>query len=190
MSVPCTNCHFPLSRRSAQRTADLCGNCVRDLQHTWVEVRPSRIPGAGLGLFARRDFAAGQRVCDFGGIDVTTLHGCSMTHTLQLRQGLWRDGDPLRVPAPGQSDVVHPGWAQYANRARPPAKCKTVANSREVANAELVVRHTARQGQEAYLRCCRAIRADDEILTNYGGAYRLWGGADWLPPAEPDSPVW
>jgi SET domain-containing protein len=71
-----------------------------------VEVRPSLIPGAGLGLFARRDLAAGERLGGYDGalIDqreleslrrrgewqyVFILHECSFPHVKERR---WLDG--------------------------------------------------------------------------------------------------
>jgi len=106
-----------------------------------VETRPSAI--AGQGLFAARDFAAGERLAAYRGPRSAIPPARSETgevHALEIAPGLWLDGSGADNPA------------RWANHSCAP-------------NAELVWLGAA---EGAWLISLRALRAGEEIAFDYG----------------------
>lgn len=107
-----------------------------------VESRPS--PIAGLGLFALRPFAPGERLAPYTGATTTTPpdpgRPGAPTYTLEVAPGLWLDG----------SDATN--LARHANHSCAP-------------NAELVYLAAERT---AWLTAAASIAAGDEITFDYG----------------------
>jgi hypothetical protein len=106
-----------------------------------VETRPSAI--AGQGLFARRDFAAGERLAPYRGPTTTTTPARPETgevFALEVAAGLWLDGSGPDNPA---------RWANHS--------CEP--------NAELIW-HGAAEG--AWLTSLRPLRGGEEITFDYG----------------------
>src|SRR5690242_5095489 len=62
-------CRFPRKDTSRPSTADP-GEPPSSAD---LRVAPSLVPGAGLGLFARRPFAEGEVVCVYDGVPLSTL---------------------------------------------------------------------------------------------------------------------
>jgi SET domain-containing protein len=106
-----------------------------------VETRRSGI--AGRGLFARRDFASGERLAPYRGPTTTTPPVRPETGevlALEVAAGLWLDG----------SGVDNPGrWANHS--------CEP--------NAELIWHDSSR---EAWLTSLRPLQAGEEITFDYG----------------------
>jgi len=107
-----------------------------------VESRPS--PIAGLGLFAVRAFAAGERIVPYAGRRTTCppspRRPGEPTYLLEIEPGQWLDGD----------DPANPG--RHANHACHP-------------NAELIYdRATA----TAWLTALTPVHGGDEITFDYG----------------------
>jgi hypothetical protein len=106
-----------------------------------VETRPSAI--AGQGLFARRDFAAGERLAPYRGPITATPPArpeSGEVFALEVAAGLWLDGSGADNPA---------RWANHS--------CEP--------NAELVWHES---DGEAWLTSLRPLRADEELTVDYG----------------------
>jgi SET domain-containing protein len=106
-----------------------------------VETRPSAI--AGRGLFARQDFAAGERLAPYRGPITATPPArpeSGDVFALEVSAGLWLDGSGADNPA---------RWANHS--------CEP--------NAELVWHDS---DGEAWLTSLRPLRADEEITFDYG----------------------
>jgi SET domain-containing protein len=106
-----------------------------------TESRPS--PIAGTGLFATRDFAAGERIAPYAGPVRTTPAAPSddsRVYTLEIAPGQWIDGSRPDNPARHANHACHP-------------------------NAELIW-HGPDDG--AWLTSSRAIPAGSEITFDYG----------------------
>lgn len=108
---------------------------------TDVETRPSAI--AGRGLFACRDFAAGERLAPYRGPTGTTppqRPENGEVFALEVAPGLWLDGSGPDNPA---------RWANHS--------CEP--------NAELIWDASA---VEAWLTSVRPLQAGEEITFDYG----------------------
>jgi hypothetical protein len=116
-----------------------------------VEVRPSTIAGAGLGLFATRTLAPGS--------DIVAYTGEVLTRAQYLERYPLEDARYVFSPKPGiYIDAIDPATsslARYVN-ARPAAE----ANARLTAAGTVAVKG-------------RAIDAGEEIFVDYGAGYRV-----------------
>lgn len=82
-------------------------------------VAPSLIPGAGLGVFAGRAFAAGELTCSYTGIRLTTLQALRTPDwRYMLTLGKDRHGRRVWIDARPTLDVV----ARYINHHFDPAR--------------------------------------------------------------------
>jgi hypothetical protein len=111
------------------------------MNETDVETRRSAI--AGQGLFARRDFAAGERLAPYRGPTTSTpplRPETGEVFALEVAAGLWLDGSGDDNPA---------RWANHS--------CEP--------NAELIW-HGASEG--AWLTSLHPLRAGEEITFDYG----------------------
>lgn len=119
--------------------------------NTWLEVKPSRLPGAGMGLFAKRSFKRGQRITEYKG---------------RLRK--WKDAAPedgtnaylMRVNRFWAIDALPATltFGRYANDA-----AGTPGKSRSENNAIYVT-----EGVRCFLEADKDIQPGDEILVDYG----------------------
>ena len=119
-----------------------------------VVVKTSRLPGAGLGLFAVRAFAVGELVCEYTG---TVLD--SAARSLEDKSYLMRLGEGVFVDARTHYDV----HARYINDCR----------DKRVHNVSFDKRPSERR---ALVVASRPISAGDELYASYGPLY--WLGAD------------
>lgn len=138
-----------------------------------VRVGPSRIPGAGLGLFAHDPGAeAGERV--FGRGERVIPYEGETASVRTERQAIARDpgrrvyaldySAGRRAYTVDGSDPLRSSAARYANDAKAPGTPKGVRN-----NADFRILDGA-----PWLCASRAIRNGEEILVEYGSGY--WGG--------------
>lgn len=124
------------------------------LKNKSVYVRKSLLPGAGLGLFANRNFRKGDRIAEYGG-----------------KRRLWREvkhedghnGYLLRLNRTMAIDArptLHlPG--RYANDAAGLVRIRGLRN-----NAEYLI-----YGDRCFIEATRGIRKGEEILVSYGRAF-------------------
>ena len=119
-----------------------------------VVVKTSRLPGAGLGLFAVRAFAVGDLVCEYTG---TVLD--SAARSLEDKSYLMRLGEGVFVDARTHYEV----HARYINDCR----------DKRVHNVSFDKRPSE---QRALVVASRPIAAGDELYASYGPLY--WLGAD------------
>jgi len=107
-----------------------------------VEPRPS--PIAGLGLFAKREFAPGERISPYAGTTTTEPPTETSTdgkvYALEIVPGRWLDGASEANPSRHANHACHP-------------------------NAELIWHEAETQ---AWLTALRPIAVGDEITFDYG----------------------
>jgi len=120
-----------------------------------VEVRTSRLAGAGLGLFAKRPFAVAEAIGDYVGDTLET----DAAMRLADKSYLMRLGGGVFVDARRHYSVV----ARFVNDCRD-ARCHNCAFDKRPAE------------QRARLVCTRPVAAGDEFYASYGSFY--WLGAD------------
>ena len=114
-----------------------------------IGIRASKIPNAGQGLFALREFTRGQCIALYTGDRIIDNGGASSgPYMLQLTNAEILDAARTNT-----------GYGRWANDPR---------GSTMNANAEFCVDRARRT---AYLRATRAIRAGEEILVPYGASY-------------------
>lgn len=85
-----------------------------DAKASGTEVRPSTVPGAGLGLFANRTVAVGERIPFFGQFVYHDLHVGARSNGARLRGQIY-SGSMVLAPVPGNNGAqldVH--WAASA----------------------------------------------------------------------------
>ena len=139
---------------------------------TWpaigVGVAPSTIPGAGDGLFALRDFAAGEVLADYYG-EVLSFAKMALRENRDYIMGGF--GLNCYVDAAQQLDCP----ARYINDSFEPSRI----------NAQF---HKVASERRARVRATRPVAAGEEILASYGEDYWLPRGIDPATgaPAEPD----
>jgi hypothetical protein len=129
-----------------------------------VEARASGIPGAGLGLFATRDHAAGGVVCEYMGVtwrNAEAWRRADKSYLLKL-------GDGKYVDALYSPEVL----ARYINDCRGRRGGYNVAFERHP------------RDDKADVVALRDIRAGEELYIDYGRIY--WLAYNLM---HPDSPV-
>ena len=123
-----------------------------------VEVRPSRIRGAGDGLFASRDFAAGEALGEYYGLVLTLLQAHNLEDRDYLMGGF---GINAHVDAKFALDAP----ARYVNDHFDASRL----------NAHFV---KDRQRRRAALIASRPIRRGEEVYASYGESYWRARGID------------
>ena len=116
-------------------------------------IAESRIPGAGKGLFTKREFKRGEFIMDVTGprltvAEVETSHADS-DYLLELND---ESGDCIEVT----------GYARYANDAEGLTVIPGVRNNSEFCSDE---------DNCMFMRATRNIKAGTEIFTSYGENY-------------------
>lgn len=127
-----------------------------------VEIRQSNIAAAGLGLFATRDFAKGERVVHYGGevISLEELHN---------RYGWMKDntGEFLQITAPYTIGIADSDNSRDAIRIRGAgAYVNDPRGTRFEENVTL---------DDTHLHTTRPVKAGEEFFAVYGDEY--WGSA-------------
>lgn len=123
-----------------------------------LEPRPSRIEGAGLGLFATRAFAPGETLCEYRGVKLRTVQAMRLSD----KSYLMRLGPQCYVDSKPTKHVL----ARYINDAR----------DRKLTN---VVFEKQPEHERALVVAIRDIAPGDEVFVDYGKWY--WAGTDVKP---------
>lgn len=141
-----------------------------DLDRAWacgLDVRPSRVAGAGDGLFAARPFAQGELLCEYAG------RVLSLARVMRMSVGE-RDyvmgGFGLNAHVDGRHDLNM--LARYINDNADPA----------MINAEFV---KLRAERKALVRALRPVACGEEIFCSYGEGY--WRVRERAPAASAPS---
>lgn len=117
-----------------------------------LSVRKSNVPNAGRGLFAERDFAKGEQIARYGG-EILTTEEYDERYSSEAMGAYGVQLDEARVIDARKTSA---GVARYA--------CD-YHGSRKRPNAEYVADD---ESDEVWVVATRAIKAGDEILTDYG----------------------
>ena len=118
-----------------------------------LKIKKSKIPKAGLGIFAVKPFKKNDIIAKYGGITVRTADpDFGGDYVLQLGANKYLDGDPKKT----NSSI-----GAYSNNCQ--AKDK---------RAKLCKGNNAKfTHQTANLKASKKIKAGDEILSSYGRTY-------------------
>lgn len=159
----CRTCAVRACRRITCPHGRLCREHTRAA--LGVCVRTSNIPGAGLGLFATRDFAGGAAIGPYTGEVLTHEQRVQRYGPDGFAPYMMRGGEDWYVDAVGKDAgvmrFVNDGCGGGADRysdAEVDARC----------NARVRVHHRQRQ---LWVTATRDIRAGEEILMYYGVTY-------------------
>lgn len=147
------------ARCSTRVTYD-CYYCTRHLRTFFgVEVRPSQIPGAGMGLFTTRDVRKGDRIVHYGGEEITP-------DEMHNRYGWMRDdtNEYIQVVAPYAMTIRDSTNTLDAIRIRGAASYMNDAttSTQYTNNVDLATDFVYAQ---------RNLRAGEELFTAYGDEY-------------------
>jgi len=117
-------------------------------------IKRSQIPGAGKGLYTKKEIAKGERIVEYKGKIITWP---------EAKQQKYINGYIFYITRNHVIDAYTyiKALARYANDARGFAKIKGLTN-----NAEYVV-----DGGKAYIDAKRKIEKGEEILVGYGKEY-------------------
>jgi hypothetical protein len=126
-----------------------------------LEVRASRIPGAGLGLFATTDIAAHSVICEYTGSELTLVEVAFLEDSTYLMGAF---GLTCHVDAREHPHVL----SRYIND----------GGSAEIQNTRFVKMPSRRR---ACVLATRAIRTGEEIYASYGTCYWVGGVAPHTP---------
>ncbi|HOV10483.1 MAG TPA: SET domain-containing protein [Bacteroidales bacterium] len=123
-----------------------------------ISIKPSQIPGSGLGLWAAKDFKKGDVIVKYDG-DKISLKECERRNQNQEGYG----GYYLTLSKNRIIDAQYTLWAEgrYANDAAGLTRIKGLRNN---AKYQLIKR-------EAFIVASRNIKAGEEILVSYGRSY-------------------
>lgn len=122
----------------------------------WIEIRPSRIPGAGSGAFARVDLPAGKRLGEYTGRVLTA----QQFDKAEDRRYVWEvEGEDGEVRYLDGRPRRHGNWTRYVNCPR----------RRSEENVTAV-----QERGRMYYYAKRTIKSGEELLVWYGRAYGEW----------------
>lgn len=127
---------------------------TKDSRRNHLFIKKSQIPGAGKGLFTRRDIAKGEKIVAYEGYlrrwkDVKDQDGYN-AYLLKLDERWALDARPLTKTL-----------GRYANDAAGARRVKGLRN-----NAQYFT-----YGKRCFIEATRKIHAGNEILVSYGNAY-------------------
>jgi hypothetical protein len=131
------------------------GNILRSVKG--VDVRPSTLPGAGMGLFAFKDFHPGQK--DYSGQIVSARKGKRSQYAVAWTRGKYVDASSSQDPV-----------GRYANTCRGADKkaqrCKrnNVKIKRDLRRKTITLKVGKKQ---------KAIKKGGEIFNTYGSSFRI-----------------
>lgn len=168
--APCERCQGRTKDgQECKRTSCMDSKyCFQHLQSVYgVKIAPSKIPGAGSGLFATRDFARGAKIAPLGGRKISQE---TFENMYDFED---EDGEKYDPTAPYAYSSSRPGKVNDA-------MCERSAGS--YANDPRDERVNARIGKAGILKAIKAIAKGDEIYVSYGGDY--WENQDQIRVQE------
>ena len=120
-------------------------------------IAPSKIPKAGLGLFARRDFSKGERIC--------YIKGKVIPNKVIERKKDWGERGKYFIELGENTLDVYDthSFGRYANDAEGFTKIKGLKNNSEFCQC--------RNGKMVYVAATKDIKAGQEIFIHYGIEY-------------------
>jgi len=123
-----------------------------------VKIKKSTIPGAGMGLFATKEFRSREKICDYGG----KLMSKEMSDKIDSGYAVGVSDGKVRDSASTQA-----GIGRYANTCRTKNKREKDCKGN---NAELV---ESSMGRRVHLETIdnKRIKKGDEVLVRYGRGY-------------------
>ncbi len=123
-----------------------------------LAIKPSQLPGAGMGLFAEKDFKKGDTIVKYEGEKITWKE-CIKRNNKQESVGCYY----LFINNRKCIDAQHTLWAlgRYANDATGFNRIPGLRNNS---------RYEVEKG-EAYIIASRNIKAGEEIFVSYGRGY-------------------
>ncbi|RYG67181.1 SET domain-containing protein-lysine N-methyltransferase [archaeon] len=140
-----------------------------------VEVKPSLIPNAGMGLFALQPFQRGDVLCHYSGalVDEAEAKYLDPTYTVcfELGRGFrligdYQDGDPGIY-----ANATHPTNPSIRQNARFVLQSKqTYASNNSSSNDTSMVVLGSRRGRFE-VRAMRDIAPSEEVIVSYGEGY-------------------
>ena len=175
-----------------------------------LTLRKSNIPGAGLGLFALKDFDVKDTVAEYNGriIDHKTHEALDSGYSIKYTGAL---SEPESKWKYIDGSSTQTGLGRYANNCRrrnrdagqcgtiprPPKKDGTPRPPKQTENNTKISVNHNRTGNRATLKATKKIKAGEEIFTSYGPGY--WKDDDKkerkqreekgpTPPSSPRSP--
>lgn len=127
---------------------------MKNPANSWLEVKQSGLPNAGLGLFAKRTFRKGQRITEYKGVlkkwrEVAHEDGIN-TYLMRVNRFWAIDAKPAVQT-----------FGRYANDA-----AGTTGKSASHNNAIYVT-----EGRRCFLEAAKDIQPGDEILVDYGNEF-------------------
>ena len=122
----------------------------------FFEVRPSQIPGAGKGLYTKKDIKKGERVVEYLG-EIITDAECDKRAEKDQYGYIFYISKNKCIDAFHMPEVV----ARYANDANGLTKIKGIRNN---CSYEVWKR-------SGWIKAEKNIKAGDEILVSYGAEY-------------------
>ena len=144
----------------------------------WVEVRPSTVPFANEGLFARRSVESGQILAFYNGIRRELKRSWDKPDWVK---SAYRIFDPTRdkgIGGSGGSLDIPPDYVDFNNYS---ASLSHKTNHSFLPSAEFEVFHHPRFGLVPCLISSTSIQAGEEIFVHYG--YTLEHCPDWFTDA-------
>lgn len=155
----CVRCNATNASNGNQCSRTTCKYPALCWQHSktqaGLKIAPSRIPGAGQGLFATREFKKGQTICLYGDVNTTSEE----YEENQSGYGVQYSRDEVADAASTQA-----GIGRYAD------DCKVANRPHACAgnNARFAINRRARR---VTLKATKKIKVGDEIYVPYGRQY-------------------
>ena len=158
-TVQCVRCKF--IRGNGQRCKR--NTCVRK-DYCWqhlraklgVDVRPSTLPNAGMGLFAQKNFPKDSKVASYSGQIVPASQAKNSQYAVA-----WSRGKVVNAKST-QNSV-----GRYANTCRGADKKKKTCKGNNV-----IMKRDFRR-KHISLKATKKIRRGDEIFNTYGSSFRI-----------------
>jgi hypothetical protein len=157
--VECVRCKF--IKRNGQRCKR--NTCVRK-DYCWqhlratlgIDVRPSTLPGAGMGLFAYKTFPNRSKVASYSGVLVPSSEAKDSQYAVA-----WRRGKVVDAKSTQHSVGRYANTCRGADKRRKKCKGNNVKMARDFAR-----RHIS-------LKATKKIKRGDEIFNTYGSGFRI-----------------
>jgi len=145
--------------RTLETSDKCCMYCYNNLttaisEDSKLVILPSRLPRAGRGLFALKDFPKNANVTGYDGVELTKQEAKNLdpSHTAALVKG-----HAVIFGKVHSKESVHVGVGSLVNSSDRP-NCKLTRT---------------RDDSRLYLKACAPIEGGSEVLTNYGRDYKL-----------------